>query len=306
MRAFVIHDVSRPPQLEDFREPVESGQHVPMRVVAAAVNPIDLAMASGEMASGLPLPRVAGIQAIVDHDGRLGFTSATMPPFGTFAERTLVDPGVVLPLPDGLSPATALVVGGGVSGWLPLERTANLQAGETVLVLGATGLTGQVAVQAAKLLGAGRVVAAGRHEPTLTTLLGRGADAIVVMGGADDAEALRDATAGGADVIFDPVFGNFLSTALTVLKRGGRSVSLGFLAGTETTVSFWALLGKSMLTHVGFQVPGEVQSATFLRLANHVMAGEVVVDTEVLPLERMGEAWQRQANSPHCKLVIEP
>src|SRR3954454_6518387 len=125
------------------------------------------------------------------------------------AERTLVPHDALLPVADGVTGEVAAALGNtGLGAWLSLAWRSGLQPGETVLVLGATGAVGSVAVQAAKLLGAGRVVAAARPSARLQALLARGADAVVELGGGEDLpDALREAAGGGVDVTIDTLWG---------------------------------------------------------------------------------------------------
>ena len=135
-----------------------------------------------------PLPSVVGTDGVGRlEDGTRVYFDASVPPYGSMAERTLVPSEALLPVADGVADEVAAALGNtGLGGWLAVEWRSGLQAGETVLVLGATGAVGSVAVQAAKLLGAGRVVAADRPGERLQRLLERGADAVVEIDGTDD------------------------------------------------------------------------------------------------------------------------
>lgn len=152
---------------------------------------MDLTLASGQM--GQPtIPSILGREGIGTlEDGHRVYFGSPVAPFGSWAERTLVDSSQTFPVPDGLDDDLAVAMGiPAVAAWLSLEQHAHLRPGERVLVLGATGVVGQVAVQAAKLLGAERVVAAARNEQALEAARELGADATVVLGQADDSKAL--------------------------------------------------------------------------------------------------------------------
>ncbi|MTE16824.1 quinone oxidoreductase family protein [Nocardia aurantiaca] len=311
MRAFVLRDYGAAPQIEEFSDPRPVPGLLEAEVLAAGLNPVDVAIAEGHLGTANPVPLVLGNEAVVALDGRAVYSHRARPPFGTFAERTLVDPREVIEVPAEMDPATVLIAGiSGQPAWIPLETTARLQPGETVIVLGATGAAGQVATQAAKLLGAGWVVAAGRDEATLESLRGRGADEIVVLGddGTDeDVAALLDASRGGADLVYDPLWGPPFVAALRATKPGGRTVGVGRSAGRlAATIPYLALRGKTMLTYRNGEAPHEVVVAAFNRMLTHAAAGELVVDIEEFPLEQATRAWQLQHGAPHRKLVLRP
>jgi NADPH2:quinone reductase len=240
----------------------------------------------------------------------MAYFERPLPPYGSFAERALIDPQATYAVPEGLDPAQAVVFGiAGLAGWLALEYRARLREGETVLVLGAGGVVGQVAVQAAKLLGAGRVVAAARSEDRLRRASEQGADATVQIGAVDDlAEAFREASGGGVDVVVDPVWGEPAVAALVAMNVRGRLVQLGQSAGAEATVPSAAIRGKTLdvLGHTNFAVSVEDKRVAYERMAKHAAAGELSVEVERVPLEDVASAWERQRSSPGVKLVIIP
>jgi NADPH2:quinone reductase len=240
-------------------------------------------------------------------DDRRVYFNGTAPRYGSMAERAPVDPAACFTVPDGLDPGLAVACGiAGLAAWLPLEWRARLQPGETVLVLGASGVVGQIGVQAAKLLDAGRVVAAARSRETLEVLRGRGADEIVVLEG-DYAGPLADAAGRhGYDVVLDPVYGAPLEAAMRATADNARIVSVGARAGDRATIAFRELYTR---THFGFsngQAPFEVRRDAYERLTAHADAGDIVVEVERFPLERVADAWERQAGSPHHKLTVVP
>lgn len=312
MRAAILREVGRPPEAGEFEEPQpEHGQAV-VEVLAAGVNPVDLAKASGSFYAGPPsVPSVVGGEGVGRlPDGRIAYFDGPQAPFGSIAERSLISEEQAMPLPDGLDPALAVCFGvAGLAAWLALEWRAELQPGETVLVLGASGVVGQLAVQAAKLMGAGRVVAAARSEEGLRRAAERGADATVSLGETHDlAEAFREAAAGDIHVVIDPVWGEPAAAAVEAASERARLVQLGQSAGATSELSSAAIRGKllSILGHSNFKAPPEVKRAAYLRMAEHGAAGELRVEVEKLPLERVQEAWERQASSPGHKLVVVP
>jgi NADPH:quinone reductase-like Zn-dependent oxidoreductase len=307
MRAAVIRDVGGTPEYADFRDPEAAAGLEVAEVVVAGLNPVDIYIAAG-MYGPVELPYVAGLEGIARlGDGRHVYFPATPRPFGSMAERVPVDPGAAFPVPDGLDPGVAVALGiAGLAGWLPLEARARLQPGETVLVLGATGVVGRVGVQAAKLLGAGRVVAAGRHRESLEELRALGADDVVVLDG-DVEQAFRRAAGDGYDVVLDVVFGPALEAALPVTAPGARIVTVGAGDRHEVSLTMGSFMGRTLIGHVNTHTPEDVRRAAYERMASHAAAGELRIDVEAVPLAQVADAWQRQAaGSPHRKVVLVP
>jgi NADPH:quinone reductase-like Zn-dependent oxidoreductase len=306
MRAAILYEVGTVPVFGDFKEPQPDRGHQVLEVLLAGLNPVDLQIASGSYGP-VEVPRVVGLEGIarLPDAGRIYF-NGTPPPFGSMAQYAPVDVGSSFAVPDGLDEGLAVSLGiAGLAAWLPLSYRAQLKAGETVLVLGASGVVGQIAVQAAKLLGAGRVVAAARHRPTLERLLERGADTMVVLEG-DYAQALKDAAGDGYDVVLDPLYGPPLEAALAATAQGARIVTIGATAGTTATIPVGFVFGRTIMGHTSQTVPLEVRREAYERMARHAAAGEITVDVERLPLSQVGEAWERQARGPHQKLTLVP
>ncbi|HTE60248.1 MAG TPA: zinc-binding alcohol dehydrogenase family protein [Solirubrobacteraceae bacterium] len=312
MRAAVLHAHGGVPEIEERPDPEpEPGAEV-LDVEAAAVNPVDVRIASG----AFPLeryepPYVAGKEGVGRRaDGILVYFEYSRKPFGAFAERTLIDAGSGYPVPDGLDPALAVCLGvSGLAAWLSLEWRGRLAPGETVLVLGASGLVGQIAVQAAKLLGAGRVVAAARDEAALERARSLGADALVRLAGDDVAGALRSASGGdGYDLVIDPLWGEPARAALSALKSFGRAVNLGQSAAAEATLPSAAIRATpiDLLGYTNYTAGEERKAAAYARMAREAVAGRLRVEIERLGLDDVPAAWERQGSSPHRKLVIVP
>jgi NADPH2:quinone reductase len=213
MDAAVLHAFNEPPRFEQFSEPIAEENEVIVHVRAAALKPVDKQMASGShYAAFRELPVGCGMDGVgcLD-DGTRVFFARPRSPYGSMAQRTIVSPSHSFPIPDNIDDdIAAAVVNPGLSAWGALAWRAQLTVGETVLILGATGVTGKLAVQTAKLLGAGRVIAAGRNEQVLDTLHDLGADTTICLDkpGLDLAEAYaREAGETGFDVIIDYLWG---------------------------------------------------------------------------------------------------
>jgi NADPH2:quinone reductase len=316
MHAAVLHEHGAVPAYERFDDPVAGDGQVIVEVALAGVNPVDVRKASGTFATGPPpLPSVVGTEGVgrIAGDGRRVYFDASVPPFGSYAERTLVSAGVPIELPDELDDGVAVALGvSGLAAWLPLAWRARLQPGETVLVLGATGMVGQLAVQSARLLGAGRIVAAGRDAGMLARAAELGADATVDLreagGGADLTAAFREAAGGPVDVVHDPLWGAPAAAALEALGVNGRLIQLGQSAGAEATLPSASIRGRhiDVRGYTNFVVPGDVRREGYRALAEHAVAGRIAVEVERLPLAQVADAWERVQRSAHRKLVLAP
>jgi len=184
MNAAVLHTLGKPPRFELFPDPTPGDGEVIVAVRAASLKSVDKQMAAGShYASPRELPVVCGADGVGQlEDGARVFFGGPRRPYGAMAQRAVVRRVQCFPVPDEVDNETAAAIPNpGVSAWLSLKHRAKLAPGETVLILGATGVTGKVAVQIAKILGAGRVVAAGRNPQLLSTLAELGADATIQL-----------------------------------------------------------------------------------------------------------------------------
>ena len=316
MRAAVLHEYGATPVCESFEEPVAGSGQVVVEVAVAGVNPVDVRKASGTYVSGPPpLPSVVGMEGVgrTVGDGRRVYFSAPIAPFGSFAERVLVSAEEPIELPDGIDDGLAAALGiAGLAAWLPLAWRARLQPGEAVLVLGATGVVGQLAVQAARLLGAGRIVAAGRDPEMLERVAEGGADATVDLTAAGEGEALtdafREAAGGEIDVVHDPLWGAPAAAALEALGVGGRLIQLGQSAGADATLPSASIRGRALDVrgYLNALVPAGVRRDAYRTLVEHAVAGRIEVEVERIPLGDVANAWERVQRSAHRKLVLVP
>jgi NADPH2:quinone reductase len=269
-----------------------------LEVLAAPMNPLDRAVAAGRFYGGHPpLPYVAGCECVGrETGGRVVWTfggGLGLARNGTMAERCA--PGaVVAEVPDGADPAVAAALGiAGLAGWLPLAWRAPVRAEDHVLVLGATGTVGKVAVQAARLLGAARVVAAGRDPSGLELARELGADEAVAL----------DGDLGEPTYVFDPLCGEPLERAVEAAAPGARIVQLGQSAGPAATLASAAIRGKQLEIHgfSDFAVPADVLAEHYSRLVGHAVAGRIRLDVDEVGLDELGTAWDRPG-----KVVVRP
>jgi NADPH:quinone reductase-like Zn-dependent oxidoreductase len=312
MKAAVLHEHGATPRVGDFADPSPAPGCVVVEMAAAALHHLDLHKATGTFYTGPPpLPSVVGTDGVGRlEDGRRVYFDTAVAPYGSMADRALVVDDLLLDVPGGIDDVRAAALGNtGLAGWLAVAWRSRLQEGETVLVLGATGAVGNIAVQAAKLLGAGRVVAAGRAGARLERLLERGADAIVELGDEDAAPAIRAAAGGDVDVTIDTLWSEPALAAIRVAARGARHVQVGQVAGLDIRLPAPAVRSVSLDLY-GFSVAhpsAEVKAEGYRRLAGLVERGEVVIDVEAVPLDRVEVAWERQrAAAGGAKQVLVP
>jgi NADPH2:quinone reductase len=261
-----------------------------LEVLAAPLNPIDLAVANGLFYGGHPpLPYIPGCEFVGrEAGGRVVWTfggGLGLARNGAMAERAL--PGaVVAEVPEEADPALAGALGiAGLAGWMPVAWRAPLREGDTVLVLGATGTAGQVALQAAKLLGAAHIVAVGRNPAGLERALELGADEAVGL----------DGDFGEPTYVFDPLCGEPLERAVAAAAPGARIVQLGQSAGATATLPSAAIRGKQLELYgfSDFAVPPDVLAEHYRRLVGHAVAGEIQLDVERVALDELQEVWGR-------------
>jgi NADPH2:quinone reductase len=322
MKAMVVTELGQPPVLQDVAEPTRATGEALLEILAAPLNPVDIGVASGRFFGGSPpLPYVAGAEAVgrvLESDAHAsgtvvwtGMHGLGITRDGVMAERGVARDDGIVPVPDGADPALAAALGiAGLAGWLPLAWRAPVRAGETVLVLGATGTLGLVAVQSAKVLGAGRVVAAGRRAEGLERARRAGADATVqIEDGGQLAEELKEACGGdGPNVIIDPLWGEPIVAALQAAAPGARVVQIGQSAGAEAAIPSGSVRGKMLdiLGYTNLRVAFDVLAAGYRTLVGHAVAGRIEIEFERVPLERAVEAWQRQVAGADTKLVVVP
>jgi NADPH2:quinone reductase len=312
MYAAVLHEYGAP-RFDRFDEPQLTGDAVVVNVTAAALSQFDVVHASGQHVIKPPiLPAVAGNEGIGRlEDGRRVYFAGALPPYGSMAERTLVRSSNLIDVPDGVDDAAAAALGNsGLAAWLPLSLRAQLVPGESVLVIGATGIVGRLAVQAAKLLGASRVIAAGRDPAALERVRELGANAVVALREDSDMTGAYASSVGApVNVIVDYVWGRALEAALHTAETGARIVQVGRAAASgDMQLSADLMRAKSLnvLGYATYHVPHEVRAAAYQRLANLAADGRLLVDLECLPLSEVEQAWPRQRAGVRSRLVLMP
>jgi len=321
VKAAVLHTLGKPPRFEDFPDPNPSPDEVKVHVKAASLKNIDKAMACGShYDSHSELPVVCGIDGvgILDNGTRV-YCGGPRPPYGMMAEQTVVSRAWCLPIPAAVDDVTAAALPNpALSSWLPLVWRAQLKAGETVLILGATGVAGKLALQIAKHLGAERVIAAGRNHRVLATLPDLGADAIIALDQPDaelTAAFIREASHKSFDIILDYLWGHPTEVLLDALTGHDlkaessriRLIEIGEMAGPTISLSAAALRSSGLELHGsgGGCIPHTAIFEAFPQLWALAVAGKLRIDTEPVPLADVENAWQRQ-DVPGRRVVIVP
>ncbi|MGE6530253.1 quinone oxidoreductase family protein [Pseudomonas sp. NPDC077382] len=303
MRAAIISERNALPIVGEFREPEPQQGAVMIDVDTAGLGGWDVL---GAYRLGVEYPCVIRGEGVgrAEDGRRVYFGERSVLPFGAWAERTLVPATEVWNVPDDVDDKTAISMGiAGTGALVPLE-TAHIQKGEKVLVLGATGTLGQIALQLARGMGAGKVVGAARSAEALTRLKSRGiADDVVTLGSADDVAALKEAADGGFDVVLDLVCGQPMLNALKATNWGARIVTVGTGAGRKLDLDIADLLFRSLSCIGTGQRPPADREQIWLRLLKIAKEQQLQIDYADYTLDQAAEAWAAQVSGPHAKIT---
>ncbi|MDT0275377.1 zinc-binding alcohol dehydrogenase family protein [Blastococcus goldschmidtiae] len=323
MRAAVVSTPGETPELVEHPEPTSGAGEAVVRVSAAPLVPLDLLCASGTSYFGRPAtPYVPGVQGVgvvesspdLAPGTRVWFaTSAGMAPGdGSLAERCAVRADDVVPVDADVPDAALAALGlSAVAAWMSLTWRGGLRPGEHVLVLGAGGAVGQVAVGAARVLGAGQVVAVARSAAARERARAAGADQVLPLDGDADVltDRFREALGGRLDLVIDPVFGTAATAASRVLSDGGRLVNLGGASGDLAEFSSAVLRARSasVLGYTNNALTPARRREALMTVAGHAAGGRLAVAHEEVPLADVAAAWRRQATGdPGVRLVLTP
>lgn len=312
MKAAVLHELGQPPRFEDFSDPSAGKDEALVRVRAASLKMVDKQLASGShYASPRQLPVICGADGLGTlEDGTGVFFGGPRRPYGAMAEYTVAPSEFCFPVPAEVDDATAAAIPNpGVSAWLSLTQRAKLVPGESVLILGATGVTGQLAVQIAKVLGAKRVIGAGRNQQVLRRLRELGADTTIQLDQPEDSlksafeQEARDA---GFDVIIDYLWGRpteALLAAITkpefaTIKKDARLVQAGESAGPTISLPA-AVLRSTALTILGTAgIPArDILVDAMQQIMSRAARGELRIETERVP-SRISKVSGNVRNNP--------
>ncbi|MFI1202715.1 zinc-binding alcohol dehydrogenase family protein [Streptomyces sp. NPDC020883] len=318
MHAAVVTAFGRPPRYQQHPDPRPAEGEVLIRVLAAGLHPRVRSGAAGtHYTSDQTLPLIPGFDGVGrTPEGTRVFFSGLRAPNGSMAEFVAVPASQLVPLPEGVDDVmVAGAMNPAMSAWLALTHRAGLKPGERVLILGATGNAGQMAVQLARLLGAGTITAAGRNAHTLAGLPALGADHTVALTAADDTIAARLAeTAANADVVVDYLWGHPTEVALAALSDARtdpatrlRWVHVGAMAGPDITLP-GATLRKADIDFRGSgqgSVPPVEMHTAHRELVDRLPTDNLTIETLAIPLSEVGTAWA--TNTPTgTRIVLLP
>lgn len=317
MKAAIVIEADQAPVYADFESPAPAPGKSVIHVTAAAISPLTRSRASGRhYSSAGALPLIPGIDGTgVLEDGRRVYFAAPERPYGALAERCLVQDGHWFALPEGLDEVAAAALAiPGMSSWAALTERARLQAGETVLINGATGTSGRLAVRVARFLGAGKVIATGRDARSLDALRSLGAQVTVQLTG--DSNALEKTLASqfeqGVDIVLDYLWGMSAQTLIVTAAKTApegvpiRYVQIGAISGADITLP-GAALRASSLQLMGSGI-GSIPFPKLLQAIRGVLqaapSAGFQIDTRAMPLSQVAQAWRIEDS--HARIVLLP
>ena len=320
MNAAVVQAFDRPPRYTTFADPTAAEGEKLVSVSAAGLHPIVKALARGtHYGSSGELPFIPGVDGVGKlEDGTRVFFGIARSPFGTFAERALAASWMCLPLPEALDDvAAAGIANPAMSSWAALTARAKFVAGENVLILGATGVAGQLAVQIAKRLGARRVIAAGRNPQALEKMKTLGADAVISL---DQDQALlvsafrTEIAEAGVDIVLDYLWGQPAELVLQAISQKGlrkaaariRFIQIGESAGKTISLPAATLRSSGLeLLGSGFGSASLDQILRALAEFFQVAAKEPFqFHTKAAPLRDIETLWNSAEEG--TRLVFQP
>jgi NADPH2:quinone reductase len=319
MKAAVLHKLGEIPRYEDFPDPTPGKDELLVHVKAVTLENINKAIASGTHFSSsqflTTFPAVVGLAGIgMLEDGRLVGFGGVKPPYGSMAEKSVIPAAYHVPIPEGVDAITAAALPApALTSLFPLKWGAKLQAGETVLINGATGVTGVLAIQVAKLLGAGHIIGTGRYDETLRSLPDLGADTVIDLKQSDEqlAKVFAEEAEKGFDIILDCLWGHptemiiksLVPHQLGFAKRRVRLVQIGEVAGSTISLSADSLRTSGLeISGAGAGLTPEAMAEGTAMVWEFLKAGKLHLDIIQVPLKDVESAWQR--TDLHGKRIV--
>jgi NADPH:quinone reductase-like Zn-dependent oxidoreductase len=303
MKAASVTVLGRPPVYADFAEPVAADDEVLVDVAAAPLSHVTRYRASGtHYSSAGTLPFVVGLDGVGRHRGQRVYFLLPRSPFGSMAERTVVKASHLVALPDGLDDATAAAIAiPAMSSWAALRERSKFEPGQVVLVNGATGISGRLAVQIAKHLGAGKVIATGRNPGMLAALPALGADRTISLVQEEPAldDAFQELFSDGVDIVLDYLWGSSAERLLAAAAKTSRDakpvrfVQIGSSGGPNISLPA-TMIRSSGLELIGCgmgSIPFEQMLATIARVFAATVPQALAITLRILPLAEIENNW---------------
>ncbi|WP_292008612.1 zinc-binding alcohol dehydrogenase family protein [Chryseobacterium sp.] len=315
MKAAVILEKGGTPQYTDYKDPeINNDNEVLIAVKAAAIKHLDRARASGKHYS---TENEEQKPKLIGSDG-VGFLKNGVAVYffskkGTVAEKAVAEKKLIVPIPEGLDFSTAAALPNAVMGSaMALQFKAKLKTGEVVLINGATGITGKVAIQIAKIYGAKKVIVTGRNEEILSSLHTVGADEVISLNVNDEnfKRKIKDIhSKTPIDIVIDYVWGHSTELLLSALKGDGtfshktRLVSVGGMGGDIIQLSSQILRGTDIQisgSGLGSWSPEEFKlliSKIIPEMFQAALEGKLIIETQTFPLKDIAAVWEGEISN---------
>jgi len=318
VKAAILKELGKPPVFADFDDPVPQVGEELVTVTASAISQVTKSRASGSHhTSPDRLPAVVGIDGVGrTQDGRRVYFVLPEEPFGGMAERVAVRLQQCVPLPDDVDDIIAAAIAiPGMSSWAALKERAHLIAGENVLINGATGAAGRLAVQIAKYMGAKKVIATGRDVAALEQVKALGADVTIplIQSPKELETAFKEQFGGeGVDVVLDYLWGMSAETLIVAAAKAGkdavpiRLVQIGAASGGDITLPGAALRSSALVlmgSGIG-SIPLDGLVGAISGVLQAVIRGKLKIETEAVPLANVEETWKKDSGSPRVVFVV--
>jgi NADPH:quinone reductase-like Zn-dependent oxidoreductase len=319
MKAAIVKEPGKTPVFADFKDPVPQQGDELVAVTASALSQVTKSRASGSHhTSPGSLPAVVGIDGVGrTRDGRRVYFVMPEEPFGGMAEKVAVRLEQCIPLPDEVDDITAAAIAiPGMSSWAAFKERAHLIAGENVLINGATGAAGRLAVQIARYMGAKRVIATGRNGTALEQVKALGADVTIplLQSSRELETAFKEQFGGeGIDVVLDYLWGKSAEILIVAAAKAGkdavpiRFVQIGAASGNDITLPGAALRSSALVlmgSGIG-SIPPEGLVGAIGGVLNAVAPGKLKIETEVVPLANVEETWNRESGHSRVVFAVE-
>jgi len=321
MKAAVLHNFGETPKFEEFPDPTPREGEILVHVRAVPLENVDKMMAEGSHFASKQflstLPAIVGFDGIgMLEDGRLVGFGGVKAPYGAMAEKTVIPEGYYVPVPDGVDAVTAAALpASALTSLFPLKWGAKLQPGETVLINGSTGVSGKLAIQIAKLLGAGRVVGTGRNEESMQQVREFGADAVIDLKKSDEelTDDFKKEAGEGYDVILDFLWGHPTDVLIKTLipselrlSKPVRLVQIGEKAGRTISLSADSLRTSGLEIRGGAAgITPEAMGESTNQVWEWLKENKLHMDIEQVPLKNIESVWKR-TDFQGKRIVIVP